>query len=216
MILQAQREQIVSFGKKLVETGLVSGTFGNLSIFDPASQRMVISPSGLDYFETTPEDVAVLDLSGNQLDGLQKPSSEYDLHRIFYQRRPGIQAVVHTHSTFATTLSCLNWTIEPIHYLIAYAGRDVPCTKYVPFGTYALAESVLETIGDRNACLMGNHGLVAVGHDLHYAFDVAQQIEFVAELYYRAKAAGTPVNLSPEHIDSTMEKFKTYAIHKQK
>lgn len=216
MLLQKQREELITYGKKLVTTGLVSGSFGNLSVFDPESGLTAITPSGLDYFEIAPEDLVILDLDGNKIDGDRNPSSEYELHRIIYQNRPGIHAVVHTHSTFATTVACLQWTIEPVHYLIGYAGRDVPCTKYVPFGTRELAEVALDTMGDRFACLLGNHGLLAVGHDLSYAFDVAQQIEFVAELYYRARVAGTPVNLSGEYLDSLQEKFKAYTAQKGK
>lgn len=216
MILQQEREQIVEYGKKLIDTGLSVGTFGNLSIYNPAENLMAISPSGLDYYQTKPEDVVVLTPGGELVDGKRRPSSEYDMHRIFYLKRPGINAVVHTHSRFATTLACLNWSIEPLHYLVGYAGKDVPCSKYVQFGTYDLAESALETMGDRYACLLGNHGLLACGGEIGYAFDVAQQIEFVSELYYRCKAAGEPVLLSNEQISGVLEGFKTYAVRGSK
>ena len=216
MRLEKQREEIIAYGKKLVSTGLVSGSFGNLSTFEPESGLMAITPSGLDYFELLPEDIVILDLLGNQVDGHRNPSSEYELHRIMYQNRQSVRAVVHTHSTFATTLACLHWAIEPVHYVIGYAGRDVPCSKYVPFGTRELAEVALETMGDRNACLLGNHGLLAVGHDLPYAFDVAQQMEFVSALYYRIRVAGTPVKLDGEYLDSLQEKFQAYTAQKGK
>jgi L-fuculose-phosphate aldolase len=151
MIMEKEREIVVAYGKKLIETGLSVGTFGNLSVYNPELNLMAISPSGMDYFETEPQDVVVLTPDGELIDGKRKPSSEYDMHRIFYQKRPGIRAVVHAHSKFATTLACLNWSIEPLHYLVGYAGKDVPCSKYVQFGTYALAESALEKIG-RASC----------------------------------------------------------------
>ena len=210
MILQAEREMIVEYGKKLVETGLVVGSFGNLSIYNKASNLMAITPSGLDYLLMKPEDVVVLTLDGEKIDGERKPSSEYDMHRIFYQKRPGINAVVHTHSPFATTLACLNWSIEPLHYLVGYAGKDVPCIPYVQFGTYELAETALEAMAERYACLLGNHGLLACGGDMPYAFEVAQQMEFVAGLYYRAKTAGQPVLLNDAQIGAVLEGFKTY------
>jgi Ribulose-5-phosphate 4-epimerase and related epimerases and aldolases len=215
MILQNEREIVVEYGKKLVETGLTLSTFGNLSVYDPKSGLMAISPSGMDYFDTKPEDVVVLTPDGEKVDGDRKPSSEYDMHRIFYQRRPGINAVIHTHSRFATTLACLNWGIEPLHYLVGYAGRDIPCTPYVQFGTYELAETAFDTMGDRYACLLGNHGLLACGNDMAYTFDVAQQIEFVAELYYRTKAVGQPVLLNDDQIGVVLEAFKTYAVRKK-
>ena len=120
--------------------------------------------------------------------------------------------MIHTHSRFATTLACLNWNIEPLHYLTGYAGRDIPCTPYVQFGTYELAEAALNTMDDRYACLLGNHGLLACGGDMAYTFDVAQQIEFVAELYYRAKAVGQPILLNDDQISVVLEAFKTYAV----
>lgn len=210
-MLQKEREQVVEYGKKLVEAKLAVGTFGNISVYNPELNYMAISPSGVDYYELKPEDIVVLTPDGKVIDGKRKPSSEYDMHRIFYQKRPEINAVVHTHSTFATTLACLNWDIEPLHYLIGYSGADVPCTEYVQFGTYELAESALTTMGDRYACLLGNHGLLACGGDIGYAFDVAQQIEFVAEVYYRAKVAGTPVLLDNKQVGGLVEKFKAYA-----
>jgi L-fuculose-phosphate aldolase len=212
MILENERIAVVEYGKKLVTTGLVKGTFGNISIYNREQNLMAISPSGKDYFETTPEDIVVLRLDGEIVDGKCKPSSEYDLHRIFYQRRTDVNAVVHTHSTYATILSCLQWEIEPVHYLIAYAGDKIPCTPYVPFGSYELAEITYETMGDRNCCLLGNHGLVACGSSIAYAFDVAEQMEFLSELYYKAKLAGEPKLISSEYLSGLMEKFKTYRV----
>lgn len=211
MVLQQEREQVVEYGKKLVETGLTIGTFGNLSVYNRKLNLMAISPSGMDYFATKVEDIVVLTPDGELVDGVRKPSSEYDMHRIFYQKRPEINAVVHTHSTFATTLACLNWSIEPLHYLVGYAGKDVPCTPYVQFGTYELAETAFNTMGNRYACLLGNHGLLACGEDMAYAFDVAQQIEFVSELYYRTKIAGAPVLLKDDQLSEVLEVFKAYA-----
>ncbi len=210
MILEQERLAVVEYGNKLVTTGLVKGTFGNISIYNREKNLMAISPSGKDYFDTTPEDIMVVSLDGEIVDGNCKPSSEYDLHRIFYQKRSDINAVVHTHSTYATILSCLQWEIEPIHYLIAYAGEKIPCTPYIPFGTYELAEAAYEAMGDRYCCLLGNHGLVACGSNLAYAFDVAEQMEFVSELYYKAKSVGEPKLISMDYLPSLMEKFKTY------
>ena len=105
MLLQEQRELVVEYGKKLVTTGLTDGTFGNLSVFDRESGLMAISPSGMDYFLTTPEDVVITDLAANIVDGTRKPSSEWALHTTFYQHKPHARAVVHTHSMFCTTFA---------------------------------------------------------------------------------------------------------------
>ena len=211
MILQEEREQVVEYGKKLVELGLTNGTFGNLSVYNPDKGLMAISPSGMDYYLTTPKDVVVLTPDGERVDGAAKPSSEYDMHRIFYQKRPGINAVIHTHSVYATTLACLHWDIEPIHYVIAYAGADIPCTPYVQFGTYELAEAALDAMGDDHyACLLGNHGMLAVGGTLSYTLDTAQQVEFISQLYYNTRLAGGAVNLTDEEISRVLGGFKTY------
>ena len=211
MILQEEREQVVEYGKKMIELGITVGTFGNVSCYNPKENLMAISPSGMDYFKTKPEDIVVLTPDGEKVDGDRKPSSEYDMHRIFYQRRPGINAVIHTHSVYATTLACLHWPIEPIHYIIAYAGADVPCIPYVQFGTYELAEAAFEAMGDdHNACLLGNHGLLSCGPTLSYTLDVAQQIEFLAQLYYNTKMAGGGVNLEQKDLDVVLGQFGSY------
>ncbi len=211
MILKEEREQVVEYGKRLVELGLTVGTFGNLSVYDPAEGLMAISPSGMDYFRIRPEDVVVLTLEGEKVDGDARPSSECDMHRIFYQRRPDVRAVIHTHSIYATTLACLRWSIEPVHYAIAYGGADVPCIPYVPFGTWELAEAAFDAMGEsRNACLLGNHGLLAVGSSLPWALDVAEQMEFVSRLTYQTRLAGGGVNLTPGEIANVLTAFQSY------
>ena len=214
MILQEEREQVVEYGRKLIELGLTVGTFGNLSTYNSKENLMAITPSGLDYLTMKPEDVVVLTPDGEKVDGDRKPSSEYDMHRIFYQKRPGINAVIHTHSTWATTLACLHWSIPPIHYVIAYAGADVPCIPYVTFGTYELAQAAFNAMGDDHyACLLGNHGLLAAGGSLSYTLDIAQQIEFVAQVYYHARVAGGGVMLSDKDMEHVLGSFKTYRQH---
>lgn len=212
MILEKERKLIVEYGKKLLDRGLVTGTFGNISMYNSKEKLMAISPSGLDYYLTKPEDIVILNLDGKIVDGERKPSSEYDMHRIFYMKRPGIKCVIHTHSTYATILACLNWSIPPLHYLVAYSGKEVPCTKYVQFGTWELAESALEGMGKGNACLLGNHGFLAAASTISYAFDIAEQIEFVSKLYYSSKAAGEPVLLNNEEIDVVQNAFKVYRV----
>ena len=153
----------------------------------------------------------VTDLDGKVVEGCRKPSSELDLHRLFYQRRDDVNAVVHTHSTFATVLSCLRWPIEPIHYLVAYSGRQVPCIPYYPFGSRELAEAAWQAMQRAyNACLLGNHGLLAGGPTLSYAFDTAQQLEFLAKVYYYTRAAGGGVSLTDAEVEAVLGKFRDY------
>ena len=210
MILQKERELIVEYGKKLITHGLTKGTGGNISIYNKEEGLMAISPSGIDYFETKPENVAVLDLYGKQVDGDKKPSSEYFMHRVFYRDRDDVGAVVHAHSTYSGVLATLHWEIKPVHYLIGYAGKNVRCAPYELFGTEELAQAALKAMEDRNACLLANHGLLALGGTVEYAFDTAEETEFVAELYYKAKCVGEPIPLKSEEMDEFLEKFKPY------
>lgn len=210
MILLEERKEIVEYGKKLITSGLTKGTGGNLSIFNREEKLMAISPSGIDYFETTLEDVVVLDLDGNIIDGNRKPSSESDMHLIFYRKRSDIDAIIHTHTVFATTISCLNITLPPVHYMIALAGLDVRCAEYATYGTKELAENAFEAMEDRNAVLLANHGLLAGAKDLANAFNITEEIEYCAELYYRAKSIGEPVILPKDEMVTMIEKFKNY------
>lgn len=211
MLLLEAREQVAHFGRELLRRGLTTGSFGNLSVYVPEAKVMVISPSGMDYDRIGPQDVSLVTMDGVVLDGARKPSSEADLHRIFYHNDPTIGAVVHTHSTYATLMSCLGKSLEPIHYLIAYAGAmEVPCIPYYPFGTQELAQAAYDGMGKGKALLLGGHGLVCVGPTLAYAMDAAQQLEFVAELCYRALVAGGGVKLTEKQLENAFEAVKSY------
>lgn len=215
MLLREERELIVEYGKKLVNHNLTKGTGGNLSIFNREKQLICISPSGIDYFQIKAEDVVVLDLDGNKVDGRKEPSSEYEMHRIFYANRDDIHAMIHTHTMYSTTLACLNWPLPPVHYMLALAGKDVRCAQYATYGTKELAENAFEAMRDRNAVLLANHGLLVGDKDLANAFNTTEEVEYCAELYYRTKAIGQPVIIPEEEMDLMMEKFKSYGQVKE-
>ncbi|NLW23186.1 MAG: L-fuculose-phosphate aldolase [Tissierellia bacterium] len=210
MLLREERESIVEYGKKLVTSNLTKGTGGNLSVFNREKGLFAISPSGIDYFKIKVEDVVVMDLEGNKVDGDRVPSSEYEMHRIFYANREDIDALIHTHTMYATTLACLNWELPPVHYMVALAGLNIRCAKYATYGTRELAENAFEAMKDRKAVLLANHGLLAGADTLANAFNITEEIEYCAELYYRAKSIGEPVILPEEEMVLMMEKFKTY------
>lgn len=210
MLMIEERTEIVEYGKRLVASKLTKGTGGNLSIYNRNKGLMCISPSGIDYFEIRPEDVVVLDLDGNIVDGDKTPSSEVEMHRIFYVNRKDIDAIIHTHTMYATTLACLNWSLPPVHYMVALAGLNVRCAKYATYGTKELAKNAYEAMKDRYAVLLANHGLLAGAKDLANVFNITEEIEYCAELYYRTKAIGEPVILSEEEMTLMIERFKTY------
>lgn len=210
MLMIEEREQVVEYGKKLVTSRLTKGTGGNLSIYNREKGLFCISPTGIDYFEIKSEDVVVLDLDGNIVEGSKQPSSEVEMHRIFYANREDIDAIIHTHTMYATTLACLNWSLPPVHYMVALAGLDVRCAKYATYGTKELAQNAFEAMTDRYAVLLANHGLLAGAKDLANAFNITEEIEYCAELYYRTRAIGEPVILPEEEMKLMLEKFKTY------
>ena len=209
-----ERNAVVRFGRKMVESGLTTGTGGNLSIIDRATGKVAVSPSGIEYSALQPRDIVLTDIKGNIVDGACRPSSEIGFHLSIYQQRKDVEAVVHTHSPYAVTMACLGWEIPAVHYLVGFAGKKVPLAPYATFGTPELAQIVAEHIGDYNALLLANHGLVAVGRNMDAAFAAAEEIEFVARIYYQTKSIGNPVILPDEEMDTVLEKFKTYGQKK--
>lgn len=207
MLLEKERAAVAAYGKKLITAGLTKGTGGNLSVLNREAGYFAISPSGMDYFETEPEDVVVMDLEGRIVDGKRKPSSEHAIHRIFYANREDLGAMVHTHSTYATVLATLGEKLPASSYLVAYAGLDVPCAPYASFGTEALAKVTFEAMQDRKAVLMQNHGLLAGGKDLLNAFNVAEEIEQCCKVYVLARSIGKPIILPEEEMREMMVRF---------
>lgn len=211
MLLQKERELVVEYGRKMSADRLCTGTSGNLSIHVPERGLMAISPSGIGYFDLRPEDVVVTDLEARIVEGSRKPSSEWALHTLFYRAKPHVRAVVHTHSMYCTTFAVLGRPLRAVHYAIADAGAaEIPCAPYFPFGTLELAEAAVETAGTSDAVLLGNHGLVACGKDIAGAYGLAVNLEYVAELQYRALCIGTPNVLGKEAMDDVMERFRSY------
>ena len=210
MLLQKEREDVVKYCRKMITAGLTKGTGGNISILNRQSGLMAVSPSGIDYFEMEVEDVVVMDLEGKIVDGRRKPSSEYELHRIFYVKRQDIDAVVHTHSIYSTVLATLRLPLPASSYLVAYSGLDVRCAEYASFGTTELAERTFAAMTDRFAVLMANHGLLAGSKDILNAFNIAEQIEHCAEVYVKARAIGDPVILDTEEMKKMIVQFGSF------
>lgn len=216
MFLESERRRVAEFGRRMSAEGLSNGTSGNLSVYVPEEGYMVLSPSGMRYEDIHPEDVVVLTLEGKPVDGERKPSSEWALHTKFYRRHPAARAVVHTHSMYCTTLACLGKPLEAVHYAIGAAGTArIPVAPYRLFGSPELAEAAVETCGDGKAVLLANHGLVAWEGSLPKAFSLARDLEFTAELQWRAMAVGTPNILTDSQMAEALERFKTYGQPKK-
>ena len=217
MLLQKEREDVVKYCQMLITHGLTKGTGGNISILNREEGLFAISPSGIDYFETEPEDIVVMNLKGEIVDGDRKPSSEHELHRIFYTDRDDIAAVVHTHSVYSTVLATLREGLPASSYLVAFSGYDVRCAEYASYGSMKLAKNTFEAMKERNAAFMANHGLIAGGSDILNAFNIVEQIEQCAEVYVKARAIGTPVLLDHDEMTRMIDSFNnSYGQRKAK
>jgi L-fuculose-phosphate aldolase len=208
---QELREEIAKVAKALILTGLVTGTSGNVSVRTPEG-NVLVTPSGVDYEVLGPKDVVLVDLDMNVLEGTLVPSTETPMHTGIYKARQDVDAVVHTHSRFATTLACLGWEIPPVHYMLTTLGPDgrVPLAPYTLYGTEELADHAANALGGSHyACLLRTHGTIAVGESAEKAFSRTVVLEEMAEVYYRARLAGEPILLTPEEVDEVAGKITT-------
>lgn len=210
MLLEGLRRKVVEMGQRLLDSGLVQGTGGNVSALDAERGLFAISPSGRDYRRTRLEDVAVMDMAGNQVAGDCPPSSEVALHGRLYRNRKEFGAVIHTHSLYCTALATLRQELPPISPLVALAGGNVRCAGYAPFGSRELAKLAVAAMEDRNAALLANHGLLVASKDLEGALSIAVQLEHCAQVYLVARAAGQPVLLSDEQLQFAVGQFRNY------
>jgi L-fuculose-phosphate aldolase len=210
------REEVVRVSRRMSESGLVMGTAGNVSTRTPDG-NVLVTPSGLDYAAMEPEDVVLVDLDGVIVEGSFEPSVETPMHTGIYRARPETGGVVHTHARYSTTLACLNWEIPPFHYMLAVLSDEgrVPLARYATYGTEELARNAAEALGGSHAaCLLSNHGTIAVGETVGGAYSRTELLEEMAELYYRARTAGEPVVLIPEQMAEVAAKIHDYGQHK--
>ena len=210
MILEKEREQVIEYSLKLLSEGLTNGTAGNVSIFNREEGLVAISPTGVNYSELTPEMISIVDLEGKLIEGL-KPSSELEMHMILYRNREDVNAVIHTHPVYTTVLACLREDLPAIDYMIAVTGATkVRCAEYASYGTKELAENAYKAMGSSLAVILANHGLTTAGKDIANAFNITVQVEYISNLYIKAKNIGEPIILPDDEMNSMLERFKTY------
>lgn len=205
------RDSVARFCRRLGASKLASGSSGNISMRDPATGLIAISASAMDYADMEAGQVVLMDADGQLVDPGPRPSSEWPMHLQCYRLRADIGAVVHTHSPAATTLAVLGRTLPAIHYLVALNGTDhIPLAPYHRFGSPELAQAALDAMGDGWSCLLESHGLLATGPDLEAAWDLAEQVEFCAELLLRAETVGEPRILSAAQVAEVIEHLGSY------
>ncbi len=210
------RRAVIDTARAMSRSGLSPGRSGNVSCRWKGG--MLITPTGMAYDIIRPRDVVFVDARG-AVPGkrTRKPSSEWRFHLSAYRARPDIGAVVHTHSLHATVLACAHKPIPAFHYMVAVAGgKDIPLVPYDTFGTQELADYVAKGLAERNACLMANHGQIAVGANLGAALELAHEIEVLAEQYAKLLALGGEPHILPdEEMARVLERFKSYGQRAQ-
>lgn len=207
----AEREAVLEAMRELDRLGLNHGTSGNVGL--RVAGGVLVTPTAMPSHVCEPADIVLLGPDGSPVPGERRlPTSEWRIHVDVLARRLDVDAVVHTHSTEATAVAARREPLRAVHYAIARAGGpEVPCAAYATYGTPELSANVLAALGDRLvACLMANHGLVALGRDLGSAVSLAVELEWLAAVDRRARTNGEPVVLPDAEIERVVERFRGY------
>lgn len=201
------RLDLIRAARTMAARGLAAGTSGNVSL--RVEEGVLITPSAVDYEALTPEMIPLLRADGSH-EGRFRPSSEWRFHLDIYLSRPEVGGVVHHHAPHCTALAMARREIPPCHYMITrFGGGTVRCADYALFGTVDLSHAVLRALAGRTACLIANHGGLAVGRDVFAALGAATELEVLAHQYLLSLQAGGPVLLSDEEIHGAIEQFAT-------
>ncbi|MBL8789728.1 MAG: class II aldolase/adducin family protein [Rhizobiales bacterium] len=202
------RKQVIETCLAMNEQGINQGTSGNVSV--RTEEGFLITASGIPYKKMKPHHVVEMDLDGGYR-GDFLPSTEWRMHLDIFRNRPEANAIVHTHSTYATTLACLRKDVPAFHYMIGVTGGpSLRCSDYAEFGTPELSTVMLKAMEGRNACLLANHGQICFGPNLEKALWLAGEIETNCHQYWAALLAGKPVLLDDGQMASVLKRFKSY------
>jgi len=203
------RAAVIAACRELVRHGLAHGSSGNVSVRRD-KRRFFVSPTGMPYHALEPDDIPLMDLDGRWF-GRRRPSSEWRFHRDILRSRDEVAAVVHTHSPKATSLACTGRGIPAFHYMVAVAGgADIRCAPYRTFGTQELSDAAIAALEGRKACLLANHGVIALGADLPAALALAGEVENLAAQYCTALIMGEVRILDENEMRRVVEKFSSY------
>ena len=207
------RAQVIKYAKKLNTTNLSALRSGNVSVRvkEKGVNGFYITPSGAKYSSLKTKDIVFVSLKGRFDKKKNKPSSEWRFHQDIYVNKKDAKAIVHAHSTCATAVSTHNKSIPAFHYMVGVAGgNDIKCSKYATFGTRSLSRNILSALKNRTACLMSNHGQIAFGKNLDYAFELAQEVENICHQYINAIRIGIPKILTKKEMKIVLSKMKNY------
>lgn len=203
------KHELISYALKLTKLGLNRGSSGNISF--RSERGFFITPSGEDPESLKLNSIVEMDFEGNTILG-SNPSSEWRFHRDILKNKSDVNCVIHTHSTYATAFSCLRINMPSFHYMLAIAGgEDIKCAKYALFGSQELSDNALSSLQDRDACFLANHGMIALGKNLKRAFDIANEVESLAQQFMILKSTGDFSLLSQKEMSEVINKFKSYS-----
>lgn len=206
------KQVLIESGRKMLGRGLTVETWGNISLRDPRTGRIYLTPSGMDYSTLTEEDVVVFDADGHHVEGSRTPSMEKEMHLGILAKRPDVNAVIHTHPIYSQVFAVLGMPIPAIIDESAQVfGGDVLVAKYGLPGSRELADHVIQALGaENNACLMANHGAVCVGGTIDMAFRCCTVLEMTAQIYQMCLQIGKPNIIDPEQIAIMKNLAKNY------
>jgi L-fuculose-phosphate aldolase len=203
------RREVLETALAMSRRGLSPGRSGNVS--RRFRDGMLITPSGQTYASIMPADIVFISDNGEVPPGQKVPSSEWRFHLAAYRARADMGAVVHTHSLHATALACAGKSIPAFHYMVAVAGgSDVPLVPYATYGTKELARHVAKGLKNRDACLMANHGQIAIGETCGRALELAAEVEILAEQYFKVLCLGEPILLDDAEMERVLVQFQSY------
>jgi L-fuculose-phosphate aldolase len=206
----AKRQSIIDACLRMNTLGINQGTSGNISLRH--GDGMLITPTSTPYEAMRPEQIVFVNLDGS-VDASRRPSSEWRFHRDILKARPEINAVVHAHPPYATTLAIMGREIPPVHYMVAVAGGDsIRCAPYATFGTEELSRQAVKALEDRLACLLAHHGMIAIGQSLAKAMWLAVEVETLARQYHGCLQIGTPPLLSKAEIEKVRGRIAGYGV----
>jgi L-fuculose-phosphate aldolase len=209
------RDELITTAKRMSGLGLTPGMSGNVSVRSAAG--LLVTPSGMPYDELRPEDAVEVKHDGGVRPGQRTPSSEWRLHRDILAARQDVQAIVHTHSLFCTAISMLRRPIPAVHYMIALARSDeIPCAEYATFGSPELAQRAVAALRGGDACLLANHGMVALGSSLPAALKLAAEVETLAAQYWHAAQLGSPHVLDRDELLRVGARFAEYGQRRRR
>ena len=206
-----KRQSIIDACRSMNALGINQGTSGNISLRE--GEGMLITPTSIPYDAMTPDDIIEMRLDGKVV-GNGRPSTEWRFHRAILAARPEVNAIVHAHPPYSTTLAIMERGIPPIHYMVAAAGGDsIRCAPYATFGTEELSTNAVEALKDRKACLLAHHGMIALGGDLAGAMWLAVEVETLARQYVNCLQLGEPTLLSSEEIKNVAARMENYGLY---